>query len=579
MLSSNIKQKIRKITSILLTLSILSIPINIVYANEKTDNTQYTVTLHQPENGILSFVGKSSTLTAMSYNAKQMISFYAAVENQDYILDDIIVVTASGEEIDIEHNDFAWEFMMPDENVEVYASFKKWDKNLTLEDKIEQNYPNVIEENDTIIPSNEYILTNIDVQYAKANKLEPIDILYVKNTLIDTNYLIDIDKTFDNKNTLNNSVLGQTDTCIFLYNTDDNSDYYVAYANQMQNDVNSIVKDYKFAYTNNDGEIIDDAIFDYKTGLAYVPKSYQLENKNGYGAMNVQLQLLQEITSEVPMNTINVFVETNSRVKGCVAASGVITFDSVCENIEFLLAKDDKAKKSIKEDYINVDLNANGVNTDNFTYNEDTGILTIEATPLCVNEIIVKIEKPSHIYEENIEDFIHGKKPDKNIDNYVNSSKWNVSNIQVGDIISLIGTMSYIDTKDIQDVNYYLPIGNTADNGPKLWQDFKEMNNDCLNTVEFSELKNDMYFNITIPGGTYNYDESTINIPTSSFIVKSTDVNTNVSTGLCIYNIEVNLHVLAIDENQIYVGLTTDKNTPSVSGIYVLRNNVIKYIN
>ena len=134
-----------------------------------------------------------------------------------------------------------------------------------------------------VIDSEEYLKANVNEAYAKSEKLVPTDIIMVKHLIAEESKLPE-EKTIDAMwEKAKDAFIMLNDTYVLLYDTDENSEYYVAYVDTMHDDVTSVVTDVSFAYTNLNGEVITDAIFDNETGLAYVPKKYTTENKNGIG--------------------------------------------------------------------------------------------------------------------------------------------------------------------------------------------------------------------------------------------------------------------------------------------------------
>ena len=173
-----------------------------------------------------------------------------------------------------------------------------------------------------IINPEEYIRENLNEKYAKNEKLEARDIILVKHLIAEESCFVG-DKTIDAMyDESEDAFIMMNDYGTLLYDTDDNSEYYVAYVNNFINDSSYTVSDNCFAYTNLNGEVISDAIYDYETGLAYVPKKYTEENKNGRGALNVQLELLQLTDTTSPTTTLNVKLDVQDDLNGKFSNSG-----------------------------------------------------------------------------------------------------------------------------------------------------------------------------------------------------------------------------------------------------------------
>ena len=92
----------------------------------------------------------------------------------------------------------------------------------------------------------QYIQDNIDSKYANFSKAELANLLLVKNTLIEADKADDnetIDSLFEREDT-GEVLITTIQTSVALYNTDDNSDYYVGYANTMNTDKTAKLKDF-----------------------------------------------------------------------------------------------------------------------------------------------------------------------------------------------------------------------------------------------------------------------------------------------------------------------------------------------
>ena len=239
-----------------------------------------------------------------------------------------------------------------------------------------------------VISTEDYILKNINKQYANNEKLEPADIITVKQTLAEDAKL-PAEKTINSMwNEYGDAFIIMNEAYILMYNTDDNSDYYVAYVDTMHNDENSKVVDYTFAYANTNAELINDAIFDNETGLAYIPKKYTEENKNGEGLMNVQLQLLQACNSSTPTRKIDVKIDAEN-ISGKVATSGEAEVSDTKSAIGIPVALNDKAKANITSDKILVYVN--GTLSHSYSYHEAEGVLTLEVPATNIETVEISI--------------------------------------------------------------------------------------------------------------------------------------------------------------------------------------------
>ncbi len=121
--------------------------------------------------------------------------------------------------------------------------------------------------------------------------------LYLKSTLLDGAAAGD-DMTFDavyGREDWMDLVAGQYDSCLDLLDPGCDSPYLVALANaQAENGVGNPT-DHVFTAMTNEGDVIEDALFDEESGIAYVPKRlYEEEGEDA--AFGCQLQTLTPIT-------------------------------------------------------------------------------------------------------------------------------------------------------------------------------------------------------------------------------------------------------------------------------------------
>ena len=241
---------------------------------------------------------------------------------------------------------------------------------------------------DEIMGTEEYIRSNLNSAYTLNEKFEPKDVIYVKHLLADGTQ-------FKAEKTINAMYDGQEDAFIMmndfatlLYETDENSDYYVTFVNTLIDDSEYQVTDHCFAYTNMNGETIDDCIYDYSTGLVYVPKKYTEENKNGVG-MNTQVELLQVIDSQTPTSTFSVEVDVSENVKGTFASNGKATVEALATEFGVKIALDDEARNDITENYLKVFVN--DIETHAYKYYPNEGIVVVQTIPNTVDTLKISV--------------------------------------------------------------------------------------------------------------------------------------------------------------------------------------------
>ena len=241
----------------------------------------------------------------------------------------------------------------------------------------------------------EYILKNIDTEYAKVEKFELANVFLFKNTIIDGNKAA--------KNETINSLYEREDTGdIFitqiagetaLYNTDDSSKYYVAYTNTMLKDKSAKVLDVAFAKNNNDGEVVDGCIYDNKTGIVYIPKSlYDVKDEKTHESKiayeNIQVQFLQAITQKTA--DINSYYEYSQSSPNKALRIGSDTTHSL--NLESKV----QTEAGLSKKDILVSVNGLPLMDDNYDYNSSTGVVTLNNSSLGIQNISVNITKDTN---------------------------------------------------------------------------------------------------------------------------------------------------------------------------------------
>ena len=269
----------------------------------------------------------------------------------------------------------------------------------------ELSEPVSVEPDASIVNAETYLSQHVDVRYAKFSQLEPVDILYVKQTFADGNLLSKevrtIDSLWQENGVYEDAFLMQNQGYAVLYDVDASSDYYVAYANPMVSDTAFVLSDVVFAYADLDGNVLADCIYT-EDGLAYVPKKYTKENRNGLGGLNVQVQFLQvseafeeesSISSDNP--TVDVLVEVSGKAKGKVAATGVAEVNVLSPAISISLGEDKAALKSLSKSELTVFVDNVELEDDAYMYEKDTGNLVISYPASNVHQVSVEIEKKS----------------------------------------------------------------------------------------------------------------------------------------------------------------------------------------
>ena len=247
-------------------------------------------------------------------------------------------------------------------------------------------------ESSQLILDQEYIKANLNEAYvSKGDTLIPKDVILAKNLFANRNSLTSgatIDSLWFNTP---EAFIVETDMVFPLYDIDESSNYYVAYVDTMHYDNNSNVEDVCFAYTNLNGEVITDAIYDNETGLVYLPKKYVEENKNGYGIENVQVELLQVVDTDTPKATFEAKVTSDVDEFKKLETEGLASVDLLNVKFGINLNIDDEAISNLTASYIKVKVN--GFETDQWTYYTSSGILVLNAMPSTVRTLEIEISQ------------------------------------------------------------------------------------------------------------------------------------------------------------------------------------------
>ena len=239
----------------------------------------------------------------------------------------------------------------------------------------------------------QYIRENIDKKYAKADQMILANGLYVKHTLADASKLSK-NETIDSLmgkdgQTVADSIYTMITASVALYDTDSSSKYYVAYANTMQNDKTAKVKDYCFALFNINGEVIKDAYYDYKTGLAYVPKSAMQSSDGKEQVFKTQVQFLQAINKDLSDVESKVEYSTTDDGEKIKIGSGKINALDLQTKV--------KTEKNISKDEMTVSVNGVPLTNDNYNYNQKTGTVTINQSSVAVQSVNVDVHEKSAV--------------------------------------------------------------------------------------------------------------------------------------------------------------------------------------
>ena len=230
----------------------------------------------------------------------------------------------------------------------------------------------------------EYIKNNLDTAYTSLNMMRLDQVLVVKNTLVEAEGIAEnetIDSFFLREDT-GNLFITTIPSTVALYNLDINSNYYVGLGNTMLNDSTAEVKDQIFAINNNNAEVVNDRChYDAETGLVYISKDLF-----GNTAGNVQVQFLQAVSQSTAKLSSEVnYTTTDSRT----VKEGSRNVDS------FDFETNVKTEKDLDKTELTVSVN--GLPTSNYSYDSESGVITIPQSSTAVQSVNVDVDKKSPI--------------------------------------------------------------------------------------------------------------------------------------------------------------------------------------
>lgn len=230
----------------------------------------------------------------------------------------------------------------------------------------------------------EYIKNNLDTAYTSLNMMRLDQVLVVKNTLVEAEGIAEnetIDSFFLREDT-GDLFITTIPSTVVLYNLDINSNYYVGLGNTMLNDSTAEVKDQIFAINNNNAEVVNDRChYDAETGLVYISKDLF-----GNTAGNVQVQFLQAVSQSTAKLSSEVnYTTTDSRT----VKEGSRNVDS------FDFETNVKTEKDLDKTELTVSVN--GLPTSNYSYDSESGVITIPQSSTAVQSVNVDVDKKSPI--------------------------------------------------------------------------------------------------------------------------------------------------------------------------------------
>lgn len=355
-------------------------------SNASTDTLGVNIAV--TEHGLLKFADTKDSFK--SYSEGDNVVVYSSPDS-GYKMSNVVVTTKSGETVShTAYNDYI-EFVMPSESVVVNANFEASDIDdaMAVTDNTSSDIYSVIaakKVSDDYISTKNYVTLNANSKYVNplSGDFEVADVLTIANTIADKS-LLPYEETVDSMfikdgGAYSDALISSSFSYVMVYDVDKNSDYYVALANNLRNS-NSYVSDAVFTHNNTNGEVINDCIYDAKTGLAYIPKKYTSSDSR----MQTKLQLLNVTTDSSLNSYINLKVDSDMKTS---LTTGVYEIDSSMPAVGFNLGNSD-----IKSDNISVKLDETDMASSAWHYDEKSGVLSLHLNGASANNIKITIKK------------------------------------------------------------------------------------------------------------------------------------------------------------------------------------------
>ena len=238
----------------------------------------------------------------------------------------------------------------------------------------------------------EYFVENVDEKYVAVRQFKQENIIIVKQTLAEKKLLPSgkIDDLWESTESAA-AFISMYENPAIMYDVDPDSDYYVSRINTMYDDEGCEVTDVIFAMNDNAGTEVDGCIYDYNTGLAYIPKSLLIAEDGVEEILSLQVQLLQLCESAEPETTIDVTVKEDV-LFGEDSQTSQVTLSATDVGTSIQIMDTNKADSISAED-ITVKVNGSDGERDDAVYDEETGEIALPISPASIDSIEVSISK------------------------------------------------------------------------------------------------------------------------------------------------------------------------------------------
>ena len=209
-------------------------------------------------------------------------------------------------------------------------------------------------------------------------------------------------------------VISQVGALSYVYDFDENSDYYVTYANTMIKDEEYKVQDWAFAYNDFSGRSLDGCIYDNETGLLYIQKALydqlnEEEGGEGLAMMSLQVQFMQVYYDKDTMEGLTETEVPDMQSDVCTVDvnedESAIDVNTDTQDI-FSLETTTTVSAGMDARNLNVAVNGMIVPDEVYEYDPGTGSLTVEMSPASV--VSVEVWEGEKTVQEQLIDLTAG---------------------------------------------------------------------------------------------------------------------------------------------------------------------------
>ncbi len=241
-----------------------------------------------------------------------------------------------------------------------------------------------------------YIRDHADPRYTETESLKLVNAVLVKQSLFDKSRT----EAGDTIGSIMSGIesgdgdeaekfLAQISNVVALYELSEESDYYAAWVNTMEQDTDAEVSDWIFALNDNEGNVLSDCIYDKSTGMAYIPKADCLNEQGEQILLNVQVQLMQQISYEDPESDVITSVSDDEElVSISTTTSSVFDVETVVQ-----------AEPGLEEENMEVAVNGVPIQEEYYAYDSESGALSLNQSPAMIQSVSVMTE-PEHLAEK-----------------------------------------------------------------------------------------------------------------------------------------------------------------------------------